>query len=299
MVLEFRHDATKNITIISASKRSQRPTVYSEKVFCPFDKGSEKSTPPTSFALPENDWKVRCFENLYPVLKKEGEFKKGEGFWKSNAVGMHEVIVETDNHGELFQNFTEEQLKLVLKAYLNRFKFFTENNEYAFLFKNYGKGSGASIDHEHSQIIGLPFVPEVIESESRLCEKQCFFCNPGEAVLETEHFKVIAPSFARFPLEVWIISKRHVKTLLDLTEEEGLDFMLLLKKIIEKQYEKSKDYTIAFHSGFRGKDFHFHIEFYPRPNVWGGIELGTGVIINTKTEEDVKELFQTLTTQSP
>jgi UDPglucose--hexose-1-phosphate uridylyltransferase len=291
MVLEFRHDATKNITIISSSKRSQRPTVYSEKVFCPFDKGSEKTTPPTSFALPENNWKVRCFENLYPVLKKEGEFKKGEGFWKSDAVGMHEVIVETDEHGNLFQDFPEEQLQLILEAYKNRFKFFTENNEYAFLFKNHGRGSGASIDHEHSQIIGLPFVPELIQKESDYCGKKCFFCNPGNPIFETVFFKIIAPPFARFPLEVWVVPKRHVKTFLELTEEEGKDLMNVLKKIIAKEYEKSKDYTIAFHSGFKGKDFHFHVEFYPRPNVWGGIELGTGVIINTKTEEDVKELF--------
>ncbi len=291
MVLEFRFDATKDITIISSSKRSQRPIVYSEKVFCPFDKGSEKSTPPTSFSTPENDWKVRCFENLYPVLKKEGEFKKGEGFWRSSAVGMHEVIVETDEHGKLFQDLPEDQLNLILQAYKNRFKRFSENNEYAFLFKNHGKGSGASIDHEHSQIIGLPFVPEIIEKESDYRGKECFFCNPGEPVFETDYFKVIAPPFARFPLEVWVIPKRHVKTFLDLTEREGMDLMLVLNKIISKEYEKAKDYTIAFHSGPKNKDFHFHVEFYPRPNVWGGIELGTGVIINTKTEEDVKELF--------
>jgi len=294
MVLEFKHDATKNITVISASKRSQRPTIYSERTLCPFDKGNEKSTPPTTFALPENNWKVRCFENLYPVLKKEGEFKKGNDgeFWTSKAVGMHEVIVETNEHGELFQNFTQNQLQLILKAYKNRFQFFTENNEYAFLFKNHGKGSGASIDHEHSQIIGLPFTPQLIQQESKLCEHNCFFCNPGEPVLETSFFKVIAPPFARFPLEVWIIPKRHVKTFLELTEQEGMDLMLVLKKVITKEYEKSKDYTIAFHSGPKNSEFHFHVEFYPRPNVWGGIELGTGVIVNTKTDQDVKELFQ-------
>ncbi len=297
MVLEFRQDATKNLTIISASKRSQRPLVYSEKVFCPFDKGSENSTPPTSFALPEGDWKVRCFENLYPVLKKEGVFSKGTGFWKSPAFGRHEVIVETEEHGKLFQDFTEEQLYLVLKAYLNRFKFFSENNEYAFLFKNHGKGSGASIDHEHSQIIGLPFVPEMIKRESELFEKECVLCGFEESMVPSDFFKVFAPPFARFPLEVWVIPKRHVKTFLDLTEDEGKELMRLLKIIIAKEYEKSKDYTIAFHSGFKEKDFHFHVEFYPRPNVWGGIELGTGVIINPKTEEDVKDLFQNPSTQ--
>ncbi len=65
-----------------------------------------------------------------------------------------------------------------------------------------------------------------------------------------------------------------------------MEFMKLLQKCIRAIYGVSKDYNVVYHAPPEGTGLHFHVEIYPRPNVWAGVELGTGIIINTKTEKE-------------
>lgn len=214
----------------------------------------------------------------------------------------HEVIVETPRHDELFQELGDEQLSLVFETYKNRFLELEKRARFVFLFKNHGLASGASIPHEHAQIISLDFVPTLMQRELDAFNKE--FRETGESVyctiLHREHknlllrrkgFVAFAPSFARFPCEVWIVPERHVRSLVELGEGEALAFMQVLRECVARVTRSASDYTIAFHNPPRGANFHFHTEIYPRKNVWGGLELGTGLIVNPKTEKDaLKEL---------
>ncbi len=268
------------------ARRGKRPLVKNKRecFFCP---GREKLTPPTTFALPSKEnWRVRCFKNAFPITQN------------------HEVIVETLDHDELFQNFSDEQLAFVFEAYRNRYRELQQASESVFLFRNHGAASGASVSHEHAQIIGLDFVPEFIASEVEAFARG--FKASGESALhsilvkERAHvfarekgFAAFTPSFARFPLECWIAPERHARSILDFSGSEALAFMRLLREVTKRVARASPDYTVVFHSAPRSvRNFHFHVEVYPRLlNVWGGIELGAGVFVNHKPAgEAVKDL---------
>ncbi len=304
MVLEFREDPTKGTRVIFSTERARRPMVFGEeeKKKCPFCRGSEAMTPPTTFARPNAfEWRVRCFRNAFPLLSPKQPFQGLVG----PAFGDHEVIVETNEHGALFQDLSAEQSALVMEAYKHRFRTLgaREGIKCVYLFKNHGRAAGASIEHEHAQIVALPFVPELIERELAAFDEfsgkegKCFYCtlleSEGENLLdENNSFHALCPSFARFPAETWLVAKRHFGTMLDFNETEEKDFMALLASCVKKIYEKQgHDYVVAFHNAPAGTEFHFHAEIYPRTNVWAGLELGAGLVVNTKSEKDaLKEL---------
>ena len=188
---------------------------------------------------------------------------------------------------------------MIFRAYKERYKALSKKKDarYVHLFKNHGRLSGASLEHEHSQIISLPFLPSLIKSEienEREYKKRtgrCILCELLErekenVILQNGSFAVLCPSFARFPFETWIISLEHKKSIAQFSDVEGSRFMEALQIIVEAVFRVSRDYNVVYHNGVAGEDSHFHAEIYPRPNVWAGLELGTGIIVNTKTEKE-------------
>ncbi|NUN11202.1 DUF4931 domain-containing protein [Candidatus Micrarchaeota archaeon] len=283
---EFVVDSSKDAVIISAPKRAKRPKItHGEKKPNPFAKGNEKMTPETTHALPNvKNWRVRCFENAFPIVSP-----------KQKAFGHHEVIVETPKETELFQDYSKEQCLLVFKAWKNRFSELSKKKgvRSVFLFKNHGKLAGASIPHEHSQIIALPFLPSLIESEYAH-----FDLHPGfydsllkDAVLENKFFALVPAKYGRFPHEFWVISKKKKRNLLELSDEEGLALVQLLQKGVSKLWSFCQDYIFAFHQRIDG-DFRLHVEVYPRSNVWAGLEYGAGVIVRSTSTKQTRKLLK-------
>lgn len=280
--------------VIVASRRAKRPKLNEakkSKPACPFCPGSEHITPQSTLQLPsKGPWLVRSFPNKFAFLSpaKPHSGKAGYG----PAFGYHEVIVETNRHGEQFQDFSAAQRKLVFEAYRNRFKALTEKNEIqcVYLFNNHGPKGGASIDHEHAQITGLPFAPPILASEynESLKSKHCTYCQlAGEKtykLAQNKDFVAVCPPYSRFAYEVWVVSKHHKESFLELSEGEGMNLMELLCKVVKKICKVSPDYNMAFHQSSKAGKLHFHVEIYPRKDTWAGFELGAGVYVNTAGE---------------
>ena len=164
--------------------------------------------------------------------------------------------------------------------------------KYVAIFKNKGVVAGASISHPHSQITALPFVPKIIKSESK---KSCIFCEivkhereSQRKVYENKTFVVISPYAARFPYELWFLPKRHIRDITNMDENEKYGLADCIHKIFPamERLMGNFPYNWAFHQAPKGKDFHFHLELYPRITKWAGMELGSHVYINTKMPED-------------
>ncbi len=291
---KFILDPTKNQIVIVAGRRAERPRLTSakkdEKPACPFCPGNEFMTPPTRFALPNaKAWKTRVFENAFPALKPKGKFSKipGPGF------GEHEVIVETPKEGGLFQDFGEEQLKIVFRTYVETVKRLEKRKgvKNVFLIKNHGLAGGASIPHEHAQVFALPFVPPLVETENSFFNSfkrktgKCFYCSLVKSqpkLWENSFASVIAPEFARFGFELWVIPKKHCAGLKELSEKEGVLLLKAIQECVRRTYGIVQAYNFVFH-----ETGHLHVEFYPRKTVWAGLELGSGVVINSRTQKDV------------
>ena len=108
---------------------------------------------------------------------------KSEFLW--DAIGHHEVIVESPNHDEDPADAELPQLELVINAYIDRFKELSAKPyvKYVSIFRNYGLEAGASLSHAHSQIIATPMVPTTIQEEQKASQTfyeehgKCVFCD--------------------------------------------------------------------------------------------------------------------------
>ena len=291
-------DPTKNQIVVLAGRRSKRPRLTaktpSEKPACPFCKGNEFMTPPTRFALPnEKNWLTRVFENAFPALKPVGKFSSIPG----PAFGEHEVVVETPDHSQLFPDYSEEQLGLLFKTYVATVKRLEKRSgvKSLVLIKNHGLAGGASIPHEHSQIFSLPVKAPLFEQEKSFFAShkkktgKCFYCSFAKSqpkVFENPFARVIAPEFGRFGFEMWVVPKKHVERLAQLSERQGVMLLQAIQACVRKTQHLNEAYNFFFH-----ETGHLHVEFVPRKSVWAGLELGSGVVINTHAQKDVlKEL---------
>ncbi len=145
-----------------------------------------------------------------------------------------------------------------------------------------------------------PFpVPTQPHSEAR-AEKM----EEGERVVyENATFIAIVPFFARYPYELWVTSKRHIRSLAEMSDEE-MDDLAEILLVVTRKYDKlfgfSLPYILAMHQepAIPGYEFNwFHIEFYPpyrtekKLKYLAGSEAGAGAFINdTLPEQTSKRL---------
>ena len=160
--------------------------------------------------------------------------------------------------------------------------------------------------HEHSQILGLPFVPTQIDAELRgsLAHFERTGRNvfddivaeelrSGERVLcDDERFLAVVPYAARAPLECWIIPKFPGADFAETTDDDLARVGDILHELVHRVdgLQPHFPFNMVVHTAPAGLDDHtfyrWHIELMPRAGALAGFELGTGVYINAMAPED-------------
>ncbi|MFW6013996.1 MAG: galactose-1-phosphate uridylyltransferase [Nanoarchaeota archaeon] len=311
--MELRKDYLLERYVIIATQRSKRPrqfvqaeekeeTLNSTCFFCP---GNEETTPPEiSRREDEDGWYMRVVPNKFPAVTsgEKTELETHNKFFMfSEAVGFHEVLVETPEHSEQLWDFNEKRLSEVFEVYSERLIELKkrENVKYVSIFKNHGKKGGASIFHSHSQIIGYNLLPSEIEEREKACQKYegCPYCeiinvekNSQRAVFEDSNVVCFTPYASRFPFETWIMPKRHVLALYELESDEIKSFSKALLGVLNKLKELNAPYNFYIRYGIR--NMHLHMEVTPRLSNWAGFEFATGTVINSVSPEDGAHFFR-------
>lgn len=293
--------------VIIAPKRSARPhklvktDTYSPDgcSFCP-PQVDDPKLHTTTYELKDPDhhgkWAVKVIKNDFPALSLDN----------IKAYGYQEVILETPVHGVELYELPIEDIKNVFDVYINRYLYASklEGIKHTILFKNEGGKAGSSVDHSHSQLIALPLVPPKLAREAdamdRYTEKHqsCPYCDiiksekGGPRVIwEDEHLFVLAPYASENPYTAWLIPKRHVHSIEFLHENEKDSIAHALKKMLKRLDEVDVSYNYFFQNSLDCESHHMILKLDPRPNVWAGLELGTGVIINPIPPEDVPDFY--------
>ncbi len=142
---ELRKDYLLNRWAVIAVERKRRPTDFIKQTgekkgdVCPFCPGNEHMTPPAVLlyvpsdggikkekdqnGLRHKNWIIRCVPNLYPAFAPPGQHENVKGkedFVLEEAVGHHEVLVESPRHDEHPGVARISQLVHVVNAYLDR-----------------------------------------------------------------------------------------------------------------------------------------------------------------------------------
>jgi UDPglucose--hexose-1-phosphate uridylyltransferase len=182
---------------------------------------------------------------------------------------------------------------------------------YAQVIKNSGEAAGASIRHTHSQIFGLPFVPQGILEElngARTFFNQhgnCVYCqtldqelgvfNSGDTqhriVGQSENFVAWCPYASRVAYEVHVAPRGHSARFEKTSRERINELAKLLRSIVHNldQHPRIDAFNYLIHTlpaEHADTDaYHWHIEIIPRIAKEAGFEWATGVHINTVAPE--------------
>ncbi|RLA70411.1 MAG: UTP--glucose-1-phosphate uridylyltransferase [Epsilonproteobacteria bacterium] len=335
---EIRYDRLNDTYVIIAPERLRRPdcTVQTHKEelttsVCPFCEGNELMTPPEIYALREKEsfanesgWQTRVVPNLYKAVQIEvphqhhfSPFEHWEGF------GAHEVIIDTPHHHTSMTQWSESEVENWLKTLRVRVSDLRQDHRIAFisLFKNEGVRAGATQTHSHTQLIGLPIIPNIdrdlyrrtyehyqrhgssLLSELLVEEEQA-----EERIIQRQgEFTAFCPYASAYPFEVMISSKKALGQIDTLSDHSINEISVLLLNTLKKMKRQLEcfDFNLSVatpplydgavernHDTQVDEVCRFAIRITPRIYTHGGFEISSGVMINPVAPEQAAKLLR-------
>jgi UDPglucose--hexose-1-phosphate uridylyltransferase len=155
---------------------------------------------------------------------------------------------------------------------------------YVQIFENRGAIMGASNPHPHCQIwanASLPNEPAKEQSaqiEYRSAHDSCLLCDylalerqrSERIIFENQYFSALVPFWAVWPFESLVLPKRHLGTLVELSNEEREALADVLKRLTaryDRLFEVSFPYSMGFHQrptdSQSHPEWHLHAHFFP------------------------------------
>ncbi len=284
----------------------QSPVESDPNRLCPFCPGNEEATPPALETYgATGHWQVRVVPNLFPAFDGNDALRVqnlGPVWTQATASGVHEVLVFSPDHTGSWADLDDKQAGLAMAAIRDRMEDHARRStvRYTQAIVNAGREAGASLEHPHGQLLGIPFVPgEIAEEEAgfRRHEGSCLLCTTAEAevqaghrvVLADERAVVICPFWSGAPYEMLVIPRTH-EVHLDATSPPDVvavgrairDALLRLRRHVG-----DTAYNLVFHTAPHHHEgpFHWHVHIVPRLTSLAGFEQGTGVLINIVAPE--------------
>lgn len=245
----------------------------------------------------KKNWRVLSVDNIFPAVTLDNE----------KAYGAQEVIIETPDHVKELAELPKDQIEMVLQMYARRTKAIAKNKkiDYILCFKNQGSKAGASIVHAHSQIFATHILPPEVHEELGLAQNYtikhgiCPYCDTikkemksKRKIFEDKHIAAFTPYASEYHYEAWIFTKRHLDNITKLNKDEFMSFAKILKKILLKLHKLNLSYNYFLHQVISRRDQHFYLKIQPRDSIWAGVELGSGMVINSISPETAAKYYR-------
>ncbi|MBX4190082.1 DUF4921 family protein [Candidatus Parcubacteria bacterium] len=331
MLNEFRQDPVSGDWVLFSTARAKKPgareqlSFYQDKAECPFEpsKMEKQELPVLVFKDGQEvskdtpDWTLQVIPNKYPAVtegtcepvRKEGLVSVADG------KGFHELVITRD-HEAHFAQFNREQTEEVLKAYLIRYRTIAASDcgEYISIFHNHGLLAGASIYHNHSQIISMPIVASTLDRHFQGAGD--FLKNNGvpihtkmleweikenkRIVYQNDKFVVLCSYVSRSPYEMRVFPKDFSSDFSLMSDSDVSDCADALNTALKKLFKAvdNPDYTFFIHTApphqahVAHGSYQWHIEIMPRLSIAAGLELGTNVFMNMIDPDEAAKLLR-------
>lgn len=237
---------------------------------------------------------ITALENKYPVFHHD-----------VGLIGRQELLAE-GREIQSFSEFSVSQVSAVFEAYAARAKVFRKDPKLKFMvvFKNEGHDSGASQPHPHSQLFGLPFVPDRLkqmaalrareQKRSRRTLHQIVLeqATSARTIFQDKYAIAFANPSGRFAYEVRILTKRRIDNITQAIPDELRSIAKMVHALFPLIRERKMGFNYFFHDVFEDTHEPFEIRFAPRSNVWGGFELDAGIVVNSVPAECAAEEYR-------
>jgi UDPglucose--hexose-1-phosphate uridylyltransferase len=312
----FRWHPLRQEWVIYAGHRQNR-TFLPPRDYSPLSVSTSQEFPTE---MPEGDYDVAVFENLFPSLNLYTEESPTFSVPTRPAKGVCEVVVFTKDPDSSLGDLPLSRIELILEVLGERTKELGKLKEvqYVMPFENRGIEMGVTLHHPHGQIYSYPFIPPV--QQTILDSMKKHYDQFGEGLLDrliqneitdnhrvtfdSKHSLAFIPVFARYPYETWIAPKREMNYLYELNHEERRDLAISLKTTLMKfdaLWKRPFPYLMTlFQAPFDGVDHpeaHLFFQITPpyrskdRLKYLAGTELGAGIFVNDSyPEEKAQEL---------
>lgn len=268
---------------------------------CPFCPGNEGLTPPETAAVrpgagPADSpgWLVRAIPNKFPALAPDE--------------GVHEVIVNSPRHIVRMGDLTDDEAALAGGMWAARIAAVEDDPRglWPFLFLNQGAAAGASLQHTHAQLVGLPFSPPRLVAQERAFDDACPVCADLAAagdriVAQATGLVAWCPEVPPLSGTLRVGPAAHLP---DWTAEPG---PAAAARFLRRQVAGVTDrlgaeaVNLWLHRRRRGGSdrVHWHIDVIPRLGTLAGLELGTGVIAVAQPPREVAARLRATPVASP
>ena len=200
--------------------------------------------------------------------------------------GICKVVVFSPRHDLTLPQLALQSIEKVVDTWAREFQQLSENPriKYIQIFENKGELMGCSNPHPHGQIWASSSIPTELAKECRT-QKDYYekhsrslladylaleLKEKTRIVLENEDFVALVPFWAVWPFETMIISKRHIQTILDFSDQERQSFARILQKLTARYdnlFQVSFPYSAGMHQAPVNDgvhtEWHWHMHFYP------------------------------------
>lgn len=280
---------------------------------CPFCPGNEEETPPALETYGrDGSWQVRVVPNLYPAFDGGGALESvalSSIHTEAPGHGIHEVLVLSPDHDRDWGRLDDKQAGLVMAAVRDRLEEHARSRvvRYTQVIVNHGREAGASLEHPHGQLLGIPFVPgEIAEERTGFARHAsehggCLACAVVDIeqreglrlVHQDDRVVVVSPYWAGTPYELLVVPRRHHAHLARSSPADVVAVGRALRDVLGRLRRLLDDpaYNLVFHTAphHEGGDYHWHVHVLPRVTSAAGFEQGTGVMINIVAPEQAAD----------
>jgi len=276
--------------VVAPARVAPAPEDDSPVPGCPFCPGNEGLTPPERAArrpggsAPDRPgWAVRVVPNRFPAVDPED--------------GVHEVVVTTPRHVALLGRVRPGEAADALDVWAERLRVVEADRRglWPFAFLNQGALGGASLQHTHAQVVGIPFAPPRLVERARgfAGAPRCPVCaeleDPGDRVLATAGGLVAwFPAVPSLSGALRIAPADHLP---DWEERPGAALgPLLVRAAAAVCAAAGTDaLNVWVHRAPPGgmSAYHWHLELVPRLGTLAGLELGAGVLALTRDPSEL------------
>jgi UDPglucose--hexose-1-phosphate uridylyltransferase len=334
---EIRVDPLSGAKVIVAGERSERPggeprcpapaPIDVEKD--PFAAGREDLTPPELYSLREGEsvsggvgdglsgstadtagWSVRVVPNLYPALDGDSPTPPADAqpdlFYALAASGAHEVIINAPESVVSLAELPASRLADAMEVWRLRMRAHSDA-AYVQLIVNERREAGASLEHTHSQLYALDFVPGEVARERERCGAYAHRTD-GRGLLEDlvaeevrrgerivaidEEAVLMAPYGSRLPFQL-MLAPRAPRARFE--DDGALGSALLHDGLtrLARHFGSSPPLNMWVRTAPRGAEhFCWRIDVAPRLTHLAGLELSTGVNLNIVAPEHAASVLR-------
>ncbi len=182
---------------------------------------------------------------------------------------------------------------------------------YLQVLQNWGRQAGARTNHLCLDLYDLPQIPHEVAEEIGgaarfvIRESECPYCRAVRVereratrfIWEDAATIAFAPFASRSPFEVWLVPRRHASDFARATDADLASIADGLRQVLGRLdvLLGGPPYNLVLHTapiaGQVDATYHWHWEIHPRLREIAGLELGTGLPVNSVSpEEDADQL---------